>query len=218
MVTATELIVLHSTKFSESSLVVHTLSREYGRRSFIVKGIGKTGRSMSLFLPLNILSAEIVENPRSSLYLAKNFSSDIPLCGIRGDILKNTVTLFISEVLFKTLKEGSSEPGLYDWCRKKILLLDAMEADYSNFHLRFLTELCGQLGFAPEADNLVPFAGEYAGEIRDILELPFPDAMMVPLSGKSRGAIAEKLIRYLEFHNEAAVNINSLKVLGEVFR
>ncbi|MBR4822846.1 MAG: recombination protein O N-terminal domain-containing protein, partial [Bacteroidales bacterium] len=31
-----ELVVLNSTKLGDSSLVLHCLSREYGRRSFIV--------------------------------------------------------------------------------------------------------------------------------------------------------------------------------------
>ncbi|MBQ2919233.1 MAG: recombination protein O N-terminal domain-containing protein, partial [Bacteroidales bacterium] len=57
MVKDTELIVLHTTKFGENSLVVHTLSREYGRRSFLVKGAGKKSM-MSLFLPLNMLEAD----------------------------------------------------------------------------------------------------------------------------------------------------------------
>ena len=41
MTTNTELIVLHTTKFGENSVVLHTLSREYGRRGFLVRGIGK---------------------------------------------------------------------------------------------------------------------------------------------------------------------------------
>ena len=55
MTVDTELIVLHTTKFGENSVVVHTLSRDYGRRSFLVRGAGK--RMMSLFLPLNVLEA-----------------------------------------------------------------------------------------------------------------------------------------------------------------
>ena len=58
-----ELIVLAYTKFGERSIVLHTLSREWGRRGFLVR-VGK-GVSMALFLPLNIIEAEIVENPKS---------------------------------------------------------------------------------------------------------------------------------------------------------
>jgi hypothetical protein len=56
-----ELIVLSTTKVGEKALVVHTLSREWGRRGFLVHSGAKAG--MSRFLPLNILEAEVVENP-----------------------------------------------------------------------------------------------------------------------------------------------------------
>ena len=53
-----ELIVLSTTKVGEKALVVHTLSREWGRRGFLVHSGAKAG--MSRFLPLNILEAEVV--------------------------------------------------------------------------------------------------------------------------------------------------------------
>lgn len=37
MTRSDELIILHTTKFSDNAVVVHTLSREYGRRGFIVR-------------------------------------------------------------------------------------------------------------------------------------------------------------------------------------
>ena len=85
MIKNTGLIVLHSTRFGENSTVLHTLSNEYGRRSFLVRGVGKKALT-TLFLPLTILEADIIENPKSNLYTAKNFSSVHSLIGIRSDI------------------------------------------------------------------------------------------------------------------------------------
>ena len=112
MKTASELIVLHTTKFGESSLVIHTLSREYGRRSFLVKNVGRKA-AMSLFLPMNIIEADIIESPRAKLYTARNLSSAHPLVGIRNSIGKNSITLFLSEVLYRVIKDGAMEPGLF---------------------------------------------------------------------------------------------------------
>ena len=42
MTVSAELIVLHLTKTGDNSIVIHTLSREYGRRSFFVRGVGKS--------------------------------------------------------------------------------------------------------------------------------------------------------------------------------
>ena len=59
--------------------------------------------------------------------------------------------------------------------------------------------------------------GEYREQLSKLVKLPFSEAMLIPLSGESRNAMAEILIRYLEFHCESAININSLAVLREIF-
>jgi DNA repair protein RecO (recombination protein O) len=213
--TVAELIVLHTTKFGENSIVVHTLSREYGRRSFLVRGVGK--KTMSLFLPLNIIEAEIQESSKSTLYTAKGLSSACSLMGIRNSILKNSMTMFISEVLYRAIKDGTSEPGLYEWCRKNIMLLDAIQSDFSNFHIRFLLELAVELGFRPEASDLMPFVGDHYPIVESFMQMPFAESMLIPLNGAVRNEIAEEILRYIEFHTESALNINSLKVLRELF-
>ena len=211
----TELIVLHATKFGENSLVVHTLSRDYGRRSFFVRGAGK--RQMSLFLPLNILEADIQESSKTTLFTARNISSRHPLSGIRNNLYKNSMTMFMSEVLFRVLKEGADEQGLYEWCEKNILLLDAIQTDFSNFHIRFLLEMTMVLGFSPEARNLEPFVGEHYPIAERFMKEPFAESMLIPLSGKVRNELSEEILKYIEFHTESAVNVNSLKVLHEIF-
>ena len=216
MTTNTELIVLHTTKFGENSLVVHTLSRDYGRRSFLVKGAGKKS-SMALFLPLSVLEADIVETSKSTLYTARNLSAKHPLMGIRNNMFKNSMTMFMSEVLYRVVKDGASEHGLFEWCEKDILLLDAIQTDFSNFHIRFLLELAVTLGFSPEAQDLMPFIGEHYPVVEIFMTLPFAESMLIPLNGAVRNEIAEEILRYIEFYTESAVNVNSLKVLRELF-
>ena len=41
--------------------------------------------------------------------------------------------------------------------------------------------------------------------------------MLIPLNGATRNEIAEEILRYIEFHTESAINVNSLKVLRELF-
>jgi DNA repair protein RecO (recombination protein O) len=212
----TELIVLHTTKFGENSLVVHTLSKDYGRRSFLVKGAGKKSM-MSLFLPLNVLEADILETNKSTLFTARNLTAKHPLLGIRNNMFKNSMTMFMSEVLYRVVKDGAYEQGLFEWCEKDILLLDAIQTDFSNFHIRFLLELTVALGFSPESQDLMPFVGEHYPVVEKFMTLPFADSMLIPLNGAARNEIAEEILRYIEYHTESSVNVNSLKVLRELF-
>ena len=211
-----ELIVLHTTKFGENSLVVHTLSREYGRRSFLVKGAGKKS-TMSLFLPLSMLEADVIETNKSTLFTVRNLIARHPLLGIRSNMFKNSMTMFMSEVLYRVVKDGASEQGLFEWCERNILMLDAIQTDFSNFHIRFLLELAVALGFSPEAQDLMPFVGDHYPVVEKFMSLPFAESMLIPLNGQVRNEIAEEILRYIEFHTESAVNVNSLKVLRELF-
>ena len=106
-----EAIVLGYTKFGENSVVVHTLSEAYGRRGFLVRVGKKAG--MALLLPLNILEMDIVPNPKSTLWSARNLTAKDPLNGIRNNLYKNTMSLFLSEVLLRAVKDGQAEDGLY---------------------------------------------------------------------------------------------------------
>ena len=212
----TGLIVLHTTKFGENSIVVHTLSKEYGRRSFLVKGVGKKS-TMTLLLPLNVLEADILDTGKSTLYTARNLTAKHPLLGIRNNIFKNSMTMFMSEVLYRVIKDGAAEQGLFEWCEKDILLLDSIQADFSNFHIRFLLELAVALGFSPEAKDLIPFVGDHFQIVEKLMTLSFAESMLIPLNGQVRNEIAEEILRYIEFHTESTLNVNSLKVLRELF-
>ena len=210
--TATSMIVLHYTKFKDNSIVLHTISREYGRRSFLVS-VGKS-TPMALFLPLNILQAEVLESPRTSLWRAHAFTPVHTLTGLRSSMSKNAIAMFISEVLYRVVREESGEPGLYEWCESQILELDALEGDFSNFHLRWLLELASALGFAPSVEGLMPFVGSDLAAVRALLEGSPADAMLLPLNGVTRSRIAESILRYFSFHTETDLRIRSLEVLA----
>lgn len=215
MKSVVRLIILNHTRFGENSIVVHTLSSEYGRRSFLVRIGSKTG--MSLFLPLNIVEATVVSNPKSDLWTAHGFSSCYPLAGIRGSVAKNAITMFVSEVLYRVVKDGAAEEGLFDWCCSQILTLDALESDYSNFHICFLLEFAAALGFRPTGEDIAPFCGEHFPDIQKFISLPFSEALLLPLTGAARTEICEDIIRYLEHHTDSAIRVRSLAVLRELF-
>ncbi len=231
-----EFILLHSTKYGDNSLVLHTLSREWGRRSLFLRSVSgasslsgastgggrKGSRSgvMSLVSPLNILEGEVSVNPvsSSSMMTVKGLGPVCPLTSLRTDFSKASISMFISEVLFRTIKDGANEEGLYDWCKKKILLLDALEGNFNNFHLLFLLELTVALGFRPSNRDLSPFVPESLRETAEkLMNLPFEQAMLLPMRGGERSALVESILAYTEAHLEYPLNIRSTAILHELF-
>lgn len=216
MMTHTTLLVLALTKIRENTLVLHTLSPDFGRRSFIA-GVSRKA-PMALYLPLNILDAEVSENPKSDLWRIRNVSLKFPLNSIRSNVYKNAIALFVSELLYRTVREGMESDTLFDWCCKSVLSLDTLESDYCNFHLLFILGLASQLGFEASLEDIAPFIGEHFSVARDLLTMPVAQALMLPMNGKTRNGISQALVRYLSAHTETAINVQSLKVLSEVLR
>lgn len=232
-----EFILLHSTKYGDNSLVLHTLSREYGRRSLFLRSVssasavaGGAGRASKrggaraavtgLVSPLNILEGEVALNPASSsaMMTVGSLAASYPLNGLRGNLYKASMSMFMAEVLFRVLREGANEDGLHDWCVRKILLLDAMEGNFSNFHLLFLLELTSALGFRPEFEDLAPFvSADNSAAAEDLMHLPFEEAMLLPMTGDVRSELIGSFLSYIEAHLEYPLNIRSTAVLKDLF-
>ena len=232
-----EFILLHSTKYGDHSLVLHTLSREYGRKSLFLRSVSATSSLAGaaerasrkggtraavtgLVSPLNIIEAEVAASPASSsaMMTVSRLAASYPLNGLRSDIRKASISMFIAEVLFRSLREGANEEGLYDWCVRKILLLDAVGGNFNNFHLLFLLELTAALGFRPESQDIAAFvSAENAALAASLIKLPFEEAMLVPMTGAVRSSLIESFLAYIETHLEYPLNIRSAAVLKDLF-
>ena len=57
--------------------------------------------------------------------------------------------MFISELLYKTLKEEEANPALFDFLINAIQLLDIKDEGIQNFHLVFLLHYMKYLGIYP---------------------------------------------------------------------
>lgn len=209
------IIVLSSTKSGDTSLVVHTLSDLWGRRSFLVTMGRKAAAGM--FRPMSLLDCEVTLNSKSDLWRAGKFAYRHLLPGIRNSLSKTAITMFMVEVLFRTVRESGKDESLFDWCEASALTLDSLESDFANFPVIFLLGLSEALGFRPGPSDLLPFvnAGEMAAAT-SILKSSPAEALLAKMNGGSRAALCEGLIRYLERHTERHIDIRSLAVLHEL--
>ena len=68
--------MLHTTPYSESSVVVKVFTRQLGLRSYIIKGVrGRGGRvKQNLLQPLSSLDMVVYDNPRTELNYIKELS------------------------------------------------------------------------------------------------------------------------------------------------
>ncbi|MCF0173903.1 MAG: recombination protein O N-terminal domain-containing protein [Bacteroidales bacterium] len=198
-----KLVVLHTTKLGDNSLMLHTLTEKGIKESFVVKGLKKTHASV-YFSPLSLISAQIVPNSRSTISLAHHFAFISPLEGIAADFTKTAISIFIAEVLFKL----SQCEIPFEWLSSQILGLNEATEDVENFHIGFLISLCEVLGFKITPNALAEFGGEGIKE----------SLAKAPANGQARTRLCNAVIAYLSYNLDIKITINSLGVLSEIMR
>jgi DNA repair protein RecO (recombination protein O) len=152
MIRKTRGIVLHTTRYGESSLVVHCYTEQYGRQTYMVKGVRKSRRTnrSNLFQPLFILDFEVYHKDSRDMQLVKEVTRAVPLNSIPYDITKRTQVIFMAEVLYRVVREEESNPMLAHFLVNSIQYLDALEDPQPDFHILFLFHLTRHLGFFPQ--------------------------------------------------------------------
>ena len=147
-----QIIVLGTTKYSDSSLILHTYTKEYGRLSIMLKGVRNAKKGSirtALFQPLNCLDTVVDYKPKRELQYLKEAKIHTVYNSLHRDIAKSSVVLFLSEVLGQLLREeyAENEP-LYTYITQAFTWFDD-EEKAPNFHLKFLMELTKLLGVYP---------------------------------------------------------------------
>jgi DNA repair protein RecO (recombination protein O) len=237
MFSQTEIIVLNYTKYSESSIIVHSLTKKHGRQSIIVYGIGgKRKNKLGFFQPLNLLETQLYFKPNTGLQKIKEFKLATPLFNILNDIGKSSLALFISEILYRSIKEEFADEHLFDFVKTSILILEETTLGLPYFHVAFMVKLAKQLGFMsdePILSGYYDYKENFSTDIKptheyflnkddqnlliSLLEKPYSELQNFNLTGNQRDKLLDSVVKLFELH---LLNINSLRsylVLKEVF-
>ena len=240
MIRKTRGIVLHTTRYGESSLVVHCYTEQSGRQTYMVKGVRKSRKQnrSNLFQPLFILDFEVYHKNTAGIQLVKEVNRSIPLNSIPFDITKSTQAIFMAEVLYRVVKEEESNPMQAHSLIHTIQYLDALEEASPDFHILFMFQLSKHLGFYPQnnyGNGSVYFnlaSGLYQSFVTDpevqlneadsilwsrYLSLDMQSVKDSDFNGSQRMTMLNNLVRYFKFHVEGMGDIRSLEVLHTFF-
>ncbi len=129
MILTTQGLVLHTTKYGETSIIAKVFTRELGLCSYIVKGIrSSSGRTkQNLMQPLSHLEMTVYNNPKKQLQYIKEMRPASHYNNIQSDGIKMALLFFMDEVLYKSLKEEELNTQLFDYVVDVLNLLDNTE-------------------------------------------------------------------------------------------
>ena len=110
--------MLHTTPYSESSVVAKVFTRQLGVRSYIIKGVrGRGGRiKQNLLQPLSSLDMVVYNNEKTDLNYIKELSPrNVSTYQQINVSIENALRFFMTEVLYKALREAEPMPALFDY-------------------------------------------------------------------------------------------------------
>ncbi|MBN2485294.1 MAG: DNA repair protein RecO [Bacteroidales bacterium] len=221
MLYKTKGIVLNSFKYGDSSVVVHIYTRDFGRQAYLVNGVrGKTGKfRFNNFQPLTILDLQVDHKPMRELQRLRELHIAQPFYHIYTNIVKNTIALFIGEVLYRCVNDTEGNKPMFDYIESAVQVLDICSDGYANFHLLFLIHFTRFLGIFPEnsneLDNFQPVDASF--KVHSLINFALNEPYKLFLSNTLRVQLVIALIDYYRYHLEGMGKINSLEVLHEVF-
>ena len=137
---------------------------------------------------------------------------------IRGNRIKSSVAMFVSEVLYRSFTTELADPQFFEWLCGAIDVLDRETSSIANFPLWFLISYAVQLGFQP-GDPVEPqgiFTPSETDLLLKVLRSPYETTLAIPLSAERRQAFSRSMLQYLSHHLGANIDAKSLDVLHAV--
>lgn len=240
MIRKTRGIVLHTTRYGESSLVVHCYTEQFGRQTYMAKGVRKSRRNnrSNLFQPLFLLDFEIYYKESRDMHLVKEVTRAMPINSIPYDITKSTQALFMAEVLYRVVREEESNPMLAHFLISTISYLDALEEPLPDFHIIFLFHLSRHLGFFPqknydesnryfdlESGRFKPAFTDSEKQLDELISVlwssylscDYKEAFNLNYNSIQRKKVLDCQLKYYRNHVEGLGEIRSLEVLHAFF-
>lgn len=236
---STKAIVIGVIKYSDTSLIVKLYTQSDGLRSYMLKGVltSKKGKlKAAYFQPLTVLNITANHNSKGRLNSIKEAHVQFPSKTIYKSVIKQSIVLFLSEVLVNCVQEEEANDLLYEYLENAIYWLDNHEK-ISNFHLLFLLNLTKFLGFYPDtteqdkngfdlvegiftdtANKNETISGVKLDQFKKLLGIDFDDVENVLFHKNERQSILQIIIRYFELHLDGFRKPKSLNILEAVFR
>lgn len=145
-------IVLKTVKYGETSIIVTIFTESFGIQSYLVNGVRASSKKgtgkANLFQPTAILDLVVYHNELKQLNRIKEFKWSVIYQHILSDVPKNTVALFMVELLTKCLKQPESNPDLFHFAEDCFLHLDKSKGTVmANLPLFFALHLPVHFGF-----------------------------------------------------------------------
>lgn len=229
-------IVLKTTSYSETSVIVQVLTDKFGMQSYLINGVKKPKAKikMNMLQSLHLLDMVVYHKANTNIQRISELRQVPVFKTIPYDIIKTSIIIFLNEVLYKSIRQQSADESLFDYLFNAIVWFDEVEEINSNFHLSFLLKLTRFLGFSPnekKRSDQVYFdlqEGEFVSRLPvhlNYLQLedaqsfillfitPLEKISEIKMSNVRRRFLLDKILVFYTLHTASFGEVQSHKIL-----
>ena len=225
-------ILLQTIRYSDHSVILKLFTEQEGLQSFVFRKSSKQ-KSAGILQPLSILEIEAWKKPQTDLYSVRELRTAYSYKTIGNDYLKNSVVLFLNEILLQVIKEpGHALEEMNHFITSWLILFDNEERAGEK-HLFFLAELCNYLGIHPvnnysserkyfdvSSAQFVSFSNGNQLTFNEEDSLLFHRILFeredLRLTREQKKNMADSFVLYYQVHLPGVKEIKSLPVLKEI--
>ena len=234
-------IVIRNVKYSDSSVISKMYTRRLGMQTYIIQSIHspKANIKPSLLQPMTILDLVAYHNKLKDMHRLKEAKASPVLDNLPFDVVKSSVGLFMSELIYKSVKEEELNEPLYDFIEECILYLDSSGTNEPLLPLYFMLGLSVFLGFPPQdnmsedrnyfdlkegvfvekenfaLDTIPPPHAQY---LASLMNCTLQDINLQSIPKASRQILMDKLITFYGYHLAGFNGLKSLSVLTSTLK
>lgn len=163
-------IVIRTTPYGDTSLIVNVYTEAFGMQAYMVNGVrssrskGKAG----LYRVGNILQMVVYHKEGAEIMRIKECNIDKVYISIPFSVIKGAVFLFCIELIHRSVREQEANEDLFAFIYEQLVLLDREDTQPGAFHLRFGMQLTRFLGFYPSLNQ---------GEFFDLMNGRFTETL-----------------------------------------
>ncbi|HCD77861.1 MAG TPA: DNA repair protein RecO [Prevotella sp.] len=233
-------IILRAFMFSDTKMMVDTLSKEEGRMSCVmsVSSSKKSKGKRQIFQPLSILELELERKTPGQIATIKDAHIIVPFTSIPFHPYKLTISIFLAEFLSNATRSEQDTALLYDYVSESIQWFDNVKEGFSNFHLVFMMRLTRFIGFYPNVDDytdgcsfdlqngcFVKFAPQQRGflspedtkKMQLIMRMNYETMRFFKMSHTERNRCLDVILDFYRLHVPGFREMKSLSVLRDMF-
>ena len=233
MYSKTRAIVLKNTNYSESSIISKIYTREFGIKTYILRGVrkGKSKIRTSMIQPLSLVELDVYQKPNTSINNIKDLRNSPVLYEIQDDIIKKSVAMFMSEIVNYCLTEEASDKELFDFLENQIIDLDQKKMSVL-FPSLFLLDLSKYLGIYPQGkfsdgtpffsyedgffihESTIHTASEKSSQM--ISQMIHEGSKDLKLDALARKNVLVSIVKYYQFHVIRNKKVKSIDIISEI--